>query len=239
MEKLKDYLKESLLDDEEDIINNDTTIIDQFLKDNYEIDGTYSIKNGVVNITGHIVLKNYDMEYLTNDLFVFGEVTGDFKVGYPYDVNIKSLKGSPRKVYNFKVVKSQITSLEGGPDDAEYYKIYYNDKLKSLKGAPKIVKKTFSCYGCDNLTSLKGGPKEIGGDFDCDDCKKLTSLEGGPEIVGGNYECFSCPKLKSIKGIAKKIGGTLDCSDCTKLSKQDVEKDLSDMNIKYGDIFWQ
>ena len=36
-------LKESIFDDVEDIVNDDTVLIEQFLKDNYEIDGTYII----------------------------------------------------------------------------------------------------------------------------------------------------------------------------------------------------
>ena len=43
-------LKESIFDDVEDIVNDDTVLIEQFLKDNYDIRGTYIIKNGVVDL---------------------------------------------------------------------------------------------------------------------------------------------------------------------------------------------
>ena len=38
MKPLKIYVKESIFDNVEDIVNNDTILIEQFLKDNYIID---------------------------------------------------------------------------------------------------------------------------------------------------------------------------------------------------------
>lgn len=233
----KKSLKESLLDDEEDLIDNNDSIIEIFLKDNYIIKGSYVIKNGIVDINGDIILKNDNIEHLTDRLFNFGKVTGDFIAGEHRELkNIKSLEGAPRIVNNFIFARSSISSLKGGPEIANDYDIHYNDKLINLEGAPKILKGSFRCYGCDNLISLKGCPEEIGWNFDCGDCDKLTNLKGGPKIVGNDYDCFQCPNLKSLKGIAKKIGGTLDCSDCYKLPKEEAKKEL--INVKYKELLW-
>ena len=90
--------------------------------------------------------------------------------------------------------------------------------LKSLKGAPKEVEKTFECQNCCNLTSLEGAPEKVGGDFNCSCCKNLTTLEGAPKEVLGGIACFSCGKLKNLKGAPKKVGDYFICSDCTNLT---------------------
>ena len=52
-------LKESIFDDVEDIVSNDSVLIEQFLKDNYDIVGTYTInKDGSVDVKGTVEVKN-------------------------------------------------------------------------------------------------------------------------------------------------------------------------------------
>ena len=90
-------LKESIFSDVDDIANNDTVLIEQFLKDNYEIDGTYTInKDGTVDVDGYVLVKNKDIKSLTSGLFRFGTVEGDFLcTSCP---NLVSLKGAPEEV---------------------------------------------------------------------------------------------------------------------------------------------
>ena len=84
MKPLKTHVKESIFDNVEDITNSDAALIEQFLKDNYEIDGTYiidgsyDINNNVVDVKGHVKVKNKKIESLTNGLFQFGKVGGSF-----------------------------------------------------------------------------------------------------------------------------------------------------------------
>ena len=136
-------LKESIFDSVEDIVNNDTVLIEQFLKDNYEIDGTYeirgsytikTIKDNVVDVRGQVKVKNKNIESLTNGAFRFGVVSWDFWCTYC----------------------SKLTSLEGAPKEVEgdFY-CTGCDKLTSLKGSPKRVGERFDCSYCKNLTSLK------------------------------------------------------------------------------------
>ena len=76
-------LKESIFSDVEDIANDDTVLFEQFLKDNYQIGGTYIIKNGVIDVKGDVRVKNkhiksqkeYEREM---KLFFFKQKTNKF-----------------------------------------------------------------------------------------------------------------------------------------------------------------
>ena len=96
MKTLKIYIKESIFDDVDTIANNDTVLIEQFLKDNYKITGSYIIKDGVVDVKGDIHVKNANIESLTNGMFQFGNVTRGFYCSACK--NITSLKGAPKEV---------------------------------------------------------------------------------------------------------------------------------------------
>ena len=198
-------LKESIFSDVEDIVNNDTVLIEQFLKDNYDIRrGTYVIngphginKDNTVDVDGDVYVKNLKLKTLTDGLFRFGKVSGSFDCSDCCN----------------------LTSLEGSPEEVGWRFYCTNcSKLTSLKGAPKKVNKTFDCGGCKNITSLKGAPEEVGENFYCDNCHKLTSLEGAPKKVGEDFCCFECDSLKTLDGAPEKIGGKLYCHSCKNLS---------------------
>ena len=72
-------------------------LIEQFLNDNYKIDGTYTINNdNTVDVDGTVKVKNRELESLTNGLFRFGIITHRFHcINCP---NLKSLEGAPKKV---------------------------------------------------------------------------------------------------------------------------------------------
>ena len=196
-------LKESIFSDVEDIVNDDTVLIEQFLKNNYDIRGTYTInKDGTVDVKGTIWLMNKSVKAITNGAFQFGKVSGSF-----YCSDCKKLK-----------------SLEGAPKEIEE-DFYCIDcpKLTSLKGAPKNVGGGFYCTGCDKLTSLKGAPEEVGW-FDCSYCENLTSLKGAPRAVGKNFGCDNCPNLKSLEGAPEKVGGVFQCSYCSNLTITDQDR---------------
>ena len=88
--------------------NNDTTLIKQFLKENYKINGTYDTyviyeNNGtsnigcdvvVVSVDGDVRVKNRKIESLTGGLFRFGAVSGDFNCSFCS--NITNLEGAPK-----------------------------------------------------------------------------------------------------------------------------------------------
>ena len=198
-------LKESIFDDVEDIVNDDTVLIEQFLNDNYIIEGTYDINGNVVDVKGHVIVKNEKIESLTNGLFRFGTVKGNFYcTGCP---KLKTLEGAPKKV------------------GLDFY-CYDCSNLVSLKGAPELVIGDFDCDECKNLKDLKGAPELVGGRFDCTKCVGLKSLEGAPRKVALSFVCVDCPNLKSLKGAPKEVGWSLDCRNCKnlKITDQDREK---------------
>lgn len=154
MKTLKEYINEVLLTegilDIEDNINYDISkdVIKEFLKENYKIHGSYTIKetkNGfIVDVKGDIEVINENITTLTNGFFEFGLVSDLFSCS---ECNsLTSLKGSPEKVGGF---------------------FWCNGckSLKSLEGAPKEVKGNFRCSDC-------------GTKFKTEYIKKYTNIKG-------------------------------------------------------------
>jgi len=83
-----------------------------------------------------------------------------------------------------------------------------NNKLTSLKGAPKNVGWGFYCNN-NQLTSLEGAPQRFSGDFDCSN-NNLINLEGAPESVD-RFDC-SNNQLTSLKGAPREVSSSFDCS---------------------------
>ena len=145
-------LKESIFDDVDNIVSNDPLMhktIEQFLTDNYEIDGTYAInKDNTVDVNGSVYVKQRNISNplisLVNKLFRFGNVSVNFDCRF--QAKLASLKGAPEKV---------------GGDFACFNCI----NLISLKGAPKKVGGDFYC---------KRGSIQ----FTKEDVKKVCNVKG-------------------------------------------------------------
>ena len=177
-------LYESLLDDFDtlnDKINNyPKEEIKKFLKENYKSPSSFKIsakpnKDGLYIVTSKnkkVIVMNRQIEYLTNDLFVFGDI-------YNFDCawcrNLKTLKGISE-------------TIKGD------FNCHSCESLTSFEGAPKYVEGDFYGGWCENLTSLKGSPELIIGSFSCFACKALTSLKGAPKKVDGKFVCGKCGK---------------------------------------------
>lgn len=227
MRTLNERLIESLLDDEDKLVNDNITLIEQFLNDNYIIKGTYTIKNGVVDVDGDVKISwdvQSDITELTNRIFEFGTINGDFIINDC--VNLKSLKGGPKRV-------------------KEDFSCNYCEKLESFEYAPKYVGKNFHADYCDNLKSLKGLPKKVesislvacklitnleyicdANEYILDGCPNLKSLEGLPTSHEYSLSISNCKKLKSLKGCGRKIG-YLDITQCSLNSFKDGPEILS------------
>ena len=190
MKTLKQYIKESLLDDEDKLgsnaINKIKSSIKKFLKDNYSptcvskckiLDDPNEEGKYVVDCRGDLIVTNKKMVNLTNEYFVFGKVKGSFLCNDCIDLT--SLEGAPREVGEFFNCSNcnSLTSLEGAPEKVDrLFNAYSCEKLTSLKGAPEVVG-NFYCYYCRSLTSLKDGPKNVNGDFECSHCGKQFTKE--------------------------------------------------------------
>ena len=146
MKSLKEYVDEGLLDRVKNKEVNHNAIIKEFLDENYEIYGSYTIKTTnkgfVVDVKGDVEVANKNITALTNGLFEFGVVDESFKCS-----SCESLR-----------------TLEGAPEEVgENFLCNGCKSLKSLEGAPKEVKWDFLCNDC-------------GIQFAEEDVKKYTKL---------------------------------------------------------------
>ena len=137
MINLKNYIFESIFDVEDNIDNVDESIKDQirqFLKNNFKNASKCKIskkpnKDGKFEVlsTGDVVVKNKQINSLTNGSFIWTNIKGDFICS---DCNLlKSLEGAPKEV--------------GGDFSCEYC-----TSLTTLEGAPKEVGGGFYCVKC-------------------------------------------------------------------------------------------
>ena len=214
MINLKNYIIESLFDIEDNIDNMDESIreeIKHFLKDNFKTNSTYQIskkpnKDGKFEVlsNGTVSIKNEHITSLTNGLFIWTNIKGNFNCS---ECNL-------------------LTSLEGAP--REVRGSFFCDQcniLTSLEGAPKEIGGDFYCDHCDSLISLEGAPEKVGGSFYCSRCDSLISLEGAPKEVRGAFYCENCTSLTSLAGAPKVVGGNFSCRvSCKEFSKEDVKK---------------
>lgn len=209
MKNIKDSLIESLLGDVDDKIEDNSVIIEQYLKKYYEIKGKYIIHDGIVDIVGDIkVSDNASIKSLT-DGFEFGEVTGSF--GCIACQKIRSLSGAPKKVggaFDCRMLK--IRTLEGGPEEVGSFYCRSCPDLISLEGAPKTIKQDFDCSNCPKLKSLKGCPKRIGQNFWCSRNRNLIDLNYFPNYVGGDFDCELCSSLNEIpNSVYSAVNGSI------------------------------
>ena len=192
MISLYSYINEGIFDVDDNIENIDKSIKDQikqFLKDNFKgassckishkpnTDGKYEVSS-----SKNIKAKNEKITSLTNNMFIWTNVDGNFYCGWCE--SLASLEGAPKEV--------------GG----DFYCSDCNS-LTSLKGAPKEVGGDFKCWMCDSLTSLEGAPEKVG-NFYCSHCYSLTSLKGAPKEVDGVFRCWGC-KIKFTEEDVKKV----------------------------------
>ena len=207
MKSLKEYIAEGLLDRVKNKEVNHEAIIKEFLKDNYKINGSYTIKGTkdgfIVDVKGSAIVKNKNIVTLTNEFFEFGEVSYDF----------------------FCDSCPLLKTLEGAPKEVGYFLCNNCKSLRTLEGAPQKVGKDFYCDNCESLTTLEGDPKEVGGHFLCNDCESLRSLKGAPKKVGKDFNCSYCDSLRALKGAPKEVGGSFQSSNCgIEFTEEDVKK---------------
>ena len=153
---IRNYTNESLLNDEDVLLDpeRDKAVIENWIKENYVIKGTLKISDDfTVSCKGSIVVENKDITSLTNGMFSWGEIGGEFSCCNCE--NLKSLKGAPKGV------------------DGDF-SCYNCKNLKSLEGAPERVKGWFGCSRCERLKSLEGAPETVVGDFYCYRCPNLV-----------------------------------------------------------------
>ena len=198
---------ESLLDDDDVFLGtkNDKKVIEEWIKNNYVFSGKLTISNDlVVNCSGRVNVKNRNIKSLTNGMFRWGKIDGEF-VCSNCD-NLTSLEGAPKSVWGYFNCSNckNLKSLEGAPEEVDGSFLCYQCKsLIDLNGAPKKAG-GFNCGECENLKSLNYSYGEICGYIACDDCNNLKTLEGAPEKIKGSFTCFNCKNLKITDSDRKK-----------------------------------
>ena len=105
-----------------------------------------------------------------------------------------------------------------------------NNKLTSLKGAPRSVSRHFDCSE-NKLTTLQGAPNSVGGSFWCNN-NKLITLQGASSSVGNRFDC-SHNNLTTLQGAPSSTG---DDFNCEHNSKKFTEQDVKSVCNVGGDI---
>jgi hypothetical protein len=124
--------------------------LNKFTKGSWKVNPS----TGLVDVRGNFEAENIGL----NDLkgIKFGEVYGYFSISKNY---IKSLEGCPQKCLGFFCSGSKITSLKGSPKSVPDTFSCWDNQLKDFEGAPEEVGSFLGTF--NPLTSLKGIPKKI------------------------------------------------------------------------------
>ena len=188
-------------------------------------------------------------------MFVWGNVMGDF-VFNALDTDTNKVKtfiglGLPRFVGGTLNLHSftNVTNLEGLPDNVGSLHISGFKKLASLKGCPINVDNRFTITLCASLKGLDYLPEHIGGDITINHNVnllaidglsavtnvvngdlyingnfKLKSLEGCPAIIDGMFSCENCKALTSLSYCPEQVKYNFYCKNCaTRFKKTEVE----------------
>lgn len=195
-----------LLDDEKVLIDrhdkNLRKVVLDFLKANYY--GKFKVSKEVnaegkyeVSSVYNVRVTNKRMETLTNGLFVWSTVGGNFQCSECR--SLKSLCGAPEFV-------------------GKYFLGHDCVSLNSLEGAPRHVEYGFFCSRCIGLTTLEGSPETVGF-FDCSKCCNLESLEGAPKKINDSFDCSDCIKLTTLGDVPQRAERVF-CSGCKSLTNE-------------------
>ena len=248
MKSLYKFITEGVLSDINDTLSTGTTYVEveNWLNEHYNIDGTYDINvlkdDCVVNIEGSIRARQIrgGFDALTNGMFRFGTVTGDFDANYQH---FKNLEGSPRIVNGFFTINhnmeeftckgapesvggiilgSNCISLEGMPEYCDSIIQCNESKLKSLNGCGKAS--VYHFQNNEHLEFVEGIPAG-----ECDrlylhNCKKLKSLKGLENVICKELTLTSCKGLKNLEGIPSKF--------INNYGNRPATIDLRDINLK-------
>ena len=105
-----------------------------------------------------------------------------------------------------------------------------NNPIKTLKGAPKVVKGNLLCRET-YITSFEDGPKKVGKNIYCPGCENLDSIAGLPEY-GGSIE-FKYPYFEQIYDSRKcEVTNRLRKLFCGDLNKSTLPFNKQGNNVR-------
>jgi hypothetical protein len=160
-------------------------------------------------------MKIYSYKIDEDMVTAFGDVDLKYQTFDKLPVKFKLVKG------NFKIINSDLSTLENFPIKVDGdFNVSYN-RLTSLKDGPKEVKGSYNCshnflrdlmgspmdvdaFDCSHnkLNDLKYGPSYCEKDFNCSH-NMMTSIRQAPIIVKGIFDC-SYNKIKTFNGLPKE-----------------------------------
>lgn len=120
-------------------------------------------------------------------------------------------------IYNYVILDDLSVNIKGDVylhnTHIEEFKVQFNEvsgsficsynRLKSLKGSPRIVEKTFDCSN-NQITSLIEGPKQVGRHYDFS-YNQVSSLEGLPTFISHDLVAHENP-IHNFSHISQYVG---------------------------------
>lgn len=205
MKNLNLYIKESILDDEDDLVNDPYVQIYAWIK---KLESNSQIQQAKVNKGGSIDANAIDISEPLPDYIKLNKV--DYL--FVHDCPIKNCEGFPKQSERVLIKNcGELKSLEGFPQGAECDRIVItnsgdvNSKLTSLKGMPKSshahfqninIKdlngisdvKVLNIFGCKNLEVInpKSSLKTLRIEY-CTKLKDITKLPKNMNWIMANY----------------------------------------------------
>lgn len=171
----------------------------------------FDFSTSPVTVDYNDVIISKNSKELTNGVFKWGYVD---KFVIEGNDNLVDLEGCPEECRELRCNWSNnIRSLKGAPKliRGDLY-LSYCDGLISLEGCTQTLSNIY-IINCNNLKSLKGGPQEVF-DYECNNCG-LLSLEGAPKKAN-NFMCSLNP-LITLKGAPEELTGFFNCNGCKNL----------------------
>jgi hypothetical protein len=185
-------LYESLLDDEEELLNDDSFLIKKWFEENVEAqpDPTSSQKRSYeikvqgkdVTVVGSLRINGSKCNFRSKVLkiFRFKKLIGDLCI---YNLPQKKNYWLPEEIVgDIWIMSGSLTELPKIPERVSGVYLSNLFKLKNLNGCPEKCE-SLELSLCNKLTSLEGAPKHISKSLTIDYCNQLTSLNGFPEKV--------------------------------------------------------
>lgn len=148
-----------------------------------------SLKGGPRIVMGDFGISSNDLTDLEHSP---DEVHGVYDCRLNF--NLKTLRGCPDELERLDASYCDLRTLIGGPtimrkrDYTPFYIVAGNPNLTSLEGAPTEIPGNFNAYGC-GLKDLRGAPAIVRLSFSVGE-NPLESLEGCPKVVGGDFICY-------------------------------------------------
>lgn len=198
MKNLNLYIKESILDDEDDLVNDPYIQIYAWVK---KLESNSQIQQAKVNKDGSIDANAIDISEPLPDYIKLNKV--DYL--FVHDCSIKNCEGFPKQSEKILIKNcAELKSLEGFPKGAECDRFVINNsedidgKLTSLKSMPKSTNVYFQNVNLKDLSGISDVKV-----LSIHNCKRLEVIN--PKSSLKTLIIEHCTKLKDITKLPKNM----------------------------------